>query len=95
MIDKPLESFSGFVPGNSVTMFADDQVVPGFVILKIISPLDNLAEIAQWAITKAETQLVRFTLSSKEKKEFLYKHLFNVFTIALACMFISYHCGCY
>ena len=96
MIDKPLESFSGFVSGNSVTMFVDDQVVPGFVILKFISPLDNLAEIAQWPITKAETRLVRFKLSTKEKKKSNYiKRLFNGFTIALACMFISYLCGCY
>lgn len=35
MIDKPLESFSGFVSWNSATMLADDHVIPGFVILKI------------------------------------------------------------
>ena len=73
MIDKPLDSFSGFVPENSVTMFADDLVVPGFVILKIISPLDNLAEIAQWPITKAETRLVRFKLPTKEKSKGSYE----------------------
>ena len=80
MIDKPLESFSGFVSGNSVTMFVDDQVVPGFVILKFISPLDNLAEIAQWPITKAETRLVRFKLSTKEKKRVT---ILNVYSMVL------------
>ena len=69
MVNKPIESFSGLVTGNSATMLADDQVIPGFVILKLISLLDNLEEIAQWPITKADTQLARPKLSTEEKKK--------------------------
>ena len=58
---------------------------------KLISPLDNLEEIAQWPITKAETQLVRFKLSTEKKnKKVLFQQLFNDFTFALVCMFITY-----
>ena len=50
---------------------------------KLISALDNLEEIAQWPITKAETQLERFKLHTEEEKRKSYINIYSMLLLSL------------